>query len=107
MPGVLSLRYAATFLCHDRYFSRPKAETDLRSIASHCVSNEDDDSFSRVVRTYTGVQNQFRIIEPFIEELHDIIESTLGALADRKDYALSGNSRSDYANYLHIKYITV
>lgn len=89
------------------YFSRPKAKTDLRSIASHCVNNEDDDSFSRVIKTHMGVQNQFRILEPFIEELHDIIESTLEALVGRKDYPLSGNSRSDYANYLCIKYVTV
>lgn len=107
MPSVLSLRHSSTFLCYDRYFSRPKAETDLRSIASYCVNNEDDDSFSRIIKTHTGVQNQFRIIEPFIEELRDIIESTLGALVDRKDYPLSGNSRSDYANYLYIKCITV
>lgn len=67
-------------------------ETGLRSIASHCVNNEDNDSFSKVVKTYTSVQNRFRIIEPIIEELHDIIESTLSALG--KNCSVSGNSRS-------------
>ncbi|XP_011693811.1 PREDICTED: uncharacterized protein LOC105453499 isoform X3 [Wasmannia auropunctata] len=75
---------------------RPKAEAGLRVsiVSSHCVNNEDDDSFSRVVKTCTpGAQSRFRIIEPIIEELHDIIESTLGALVDHKDRPLSGNSR--------------
>lgn len=95
MPGVFSLRYSSTSFYYDHYFSQLKAETSLRSIALHCVTNEDDNSFSRVIKTYTGVQNRFGIIEPIIEELHDIIENTLSALSvDRKDCPLSGNSRS-------------
>ncbi|XP_011863337.1 PREDICTED: uncharacterized protein LOC105559561 isoform X6 [Vollenhovia emeryi] len=77
----------------DLLHARPKAEAGLRSTASRCVNNEDDDLFARVVRTYTCAQSRYRTVEPIIEELHDIIESTLGALANRKDCPLSGSSR--------------
>ncbi|KAL6265416.1 hypothetical protein P5V15_002212 [Pogonomyrmex californicus] len=72
----------------------PKAEADLRSITLRCMNENDheEDSFLRIIKTYAGVQSRFRIVEPIIEELHDIIES-LDALANRKDHPLSENSR--------------
>ncbi|XP_018301157.1 uncharacterized protein [Mycetomoellerius zeteki] len=74
--------------------TQPKVEASLWSI-THYVNNEDD-LFSRVIKTCpsSSVQNRFRIIEPIIKELHDIINSTLSALTDRKDCPLAGNLRN-------------
>ncbi|EFN71542.1 hypothetical protein EAG_04592 [Camponotus floridanus] len=73
-----------------------KTETDLRLITlCNLVNNDDhDDSFSRVIKTCnTGTQNRLRIIEPIIEELYDIIESTHKALINHRNHSPSGNSR--------------
>ncbi|XP_011067441.1 PREDICTED: uncharacterized protein LOC105153961 isoform X5 [Acromyrmex echinatior] len=70
-----------------------KVETSLWSI-THYANN--DDLFSRVIKTCPSpsVQNRFRIIEPIIKELHNIIESTLSVLTNRKDCLLAGNLRN-------------
>ncbi|XP_018369157.1 PREDICTED: uncharacterized protein LOC108765104 isoform X3 [Trachymyrmex cornetzi] len=70
--------------------TQPKVEV------THYVNNENDDLFSKVIKTCPSpsVQNRFRIIEPIIKELHNIIESTLSALTDRKDCPLAGNLRN-------------
>ncbi|XP_072746042.1 uncharacterized protein [Anoplolepis gracilipes] len=73
-----------------------KIETDPHSIILHnCVNNnkDDEDSFSRVIKVFnTSTQNRFRIIEPIIEELYDIIESTHNAFISHRNHS-SGNSR--------------
>ncbi|XP_029674353.1 uncharacterized protein LOC115242296 isoform X9 [Formica exsecta] len=75
-----------------------KTETDLRSITlCNCLNNnkdDHDDSFSRIIKTNnTGTQNRLRIIEPIIEELHDIIESTHNVFVSHRNHSSSGNSR--------------
>ncbi|CAL1685492.1 unnamed protein product [Lasius platythorax] len=75
-----------------------KTETDLRSITlCNSVNNnkdDHDDSFSRVIKAYnTGAQNRFRIIEPIVEELYEIIESTHNALISHRNHSSSENSR--------------
>ncbi|XP_018343709.1 PREDICTED: uncharacterized protein LOC108749461 isoform X3 [Trachymyrmex septentrionalis] len=74
--------------------TQPKVKVGLWSITH--VNNEDDDLFSRVIKTCPSpsVQNRFRIIEPIIKELHNIIESTLSALSDCKDRPLTENLRN-------------
>lgn len=87
------------FNLNNYYFSQPytKTETDLRLITLCNLTNNDDhdDSFSRVIKACnTGTQNRLRIIEPIVEELYDIIESTHKALINHRNHSPSGNSRS-------------
>ncbi|XP_067209273.1 uncharacterized protein [Linepithema humile] len=75
----------------------PKPGTNLWPITPQCVNEDKDDNdsphddvFLKVIRTYPSIKSQAHIISPIVEELHDIIESTLNTLA--KDHSSSSAS---------------
>ncbi|XP_029165443.1 uncharacterized protein LOC114936427 isoform X5 [Nylanderia fulva] len=75
-----------------------KSETDLRSITlcnfSDNKKDDHDDSFSRIIKVYnTSIQNRFCIIEPIVEELYDIINSTHNALKSHRNHSSFENLR--------------
>lgn len=87
----------------NHYFSKShsKPETNLWPITSQCVKDNcdssHDDVFLKVIRAYphVNIQSQAHIISPIVEELHDIIESTLNTLT-KDTSSSSSSSRSSY-----------